>query len=470
VLTTSTNLSKHHERKKSVPITPTSHSNHHDRKKSVLTTSTNLSKHHERKQSAPTTSTSHSEHHERKKSVPITPTSHGEHHDRKKSVLTTSTNLGKHHERKKSVPTTPTTPTAQSMSTILTENGNHKISTIPVATVMSKPSKIMEITPTIFEPWYTFIGEGYRPSRLLYKQLQCEIPISKLRYNLTKCVLSVICNVGGTVFGGAVRDMILHHHAHAWFIKDMEAHGRKHEASSKNYSNPVFHSVTKDRLLCPRDIDCVLTSQQLSHLSAVLKGKHYRFHPIKQNHHYQGEFAVSTYVVQPIAPVPLRHFFRGLSVHIDVLEPAQWAIVEVDYECNGLVMSGAAMTPSLSPMLFEHLNENMAMCGEKLASITSDIIHRKAVELKHVARRRRKMIDIGFEIHDLIGNLVNISSLSPCGICQKETSFFTYVNKRCCDTMFHSSCVQKQKFNTLDNDMVFEKLELLDCKCQQTTN
>lgn len=82
-----------------------------------------------------------------------------------------------------------------------------------------------------------------------------------------KEIASVLIDHDAVIFGGFVRDMVLHD-AHATMFYE-----KNKDASSEQYNDPLFHPETIDRCVIPRDIDCCISKQQLERTISELQSK-----------------------------------------------------------------------------------------------------------------------------------------------------------------------------------------------------
>ena len=89
-----------------------------------------------------------------------------------------------------------------------------------------------------------------------------------------KEIASILIDYGAVIFGGFVRDMILHDgHATLFYEKNTTA-------TSEQYNDPMFHPETMGRCVIPRDIDCCISKQQLEQLISKLKAKQFNVQKI----------------------------------------------------------------------------------------------------------------------------------------------------------------------------------------------
>lgn len=96
--------------------------------------------------------------------------------------------------------------------------------------------------------------------------------LKKAEWKAKKVVMQVILNCGGTVFGGAVRDWVIHDHfADLYYGK--EAEGFSKQELDERYEDPEFMPELKDRLVMPVDVDACVTRAQLDKVLSSLRRK-----------------------------------------------------------------------------------------------------------------------------------------------------------------------------------------------------
>ena len=89
-------------------------------------------------------------------------------------------------------------------------------------------------------------------------------------YHLKRKIAEIFLNNGAHIFGGYVRDKLLHDsHAQKFYKKygyDADAGDLENR---KNYANLTISPELNGRMLCAKDIDCYMTRESLD--SAILK-------------------------------------------------------------------------------------------------------------------------------------------------------------------------------------------------------
>lgn len=69
------------------------------------------------------------------------------------------------------------------------------------------------------------------------------------KYKMMRKLQTIVLELGGCIFGGYVRDMLIHDHYSAKYYKKF--------GSSGHYSDEIFDEETKGRLVIPQDMDCL---------------------------------------------------------------------------------------------------------------------------------------------------------------------------------------------------------------------
>lgn len=317
--------------------------------------------------------------------------------------------------------------------------------------------------------------------------------MEKLSWKLKKEVGSAILEAGGQIFGGYVRDTIIHdHYAKLYYEKTA-----KQEEDS--YNNPTYLPEYKDRTLLPEDIDCFFPSMEyrnaferiLSHHKFCFKRVFVRADAseyIPRLQKYKNTLSHIRYKVFLInsnkasiirmlllqnIPASVRHelseevnelmdqFVSKLhdtpSVTIDALISnntltaltLQPPFGGLDFECNGLILTKHGLS------LADDLKEKQTSHGfiadmNKIASVHADILKRKAVLVKGSIidkYRITKMQKKGWEICH--GDLINIERIDPseeddcsCIICHNNfKSEQDCFKLKCCAARYHKDCL-----------------------------
>lgn len=255
---------------------------------------------------------------------------------------------------------------------------------------------------------------------------------NKNRYMLMCEVAELAVFHRGEVFGGFVRDFILHDHA----AKDYHTHGKESE----------------DRFLVPSDLDIRFdTHDNFEQFRSELVSKgSYKMKCIRGSSYSTVTFEVSL-VLQikethrhPVSRMLLRNKFieytkliPGGNFTMDITVSSEKKAL--DFESNGLVMNsnGIQLGPELS--------NGLSPIGKyrRFQQVKDDILKKRAVCVNFVNKRWDKMDEKGWT---LVGEFIHkTKSGDECIICHEENSDYKL---GCCNARYHKACLKK----TLQHD------------------
>ena len=298
---------------------------------------------------------------------------------------------------------------------------------------------------------------------------------NKLRYRFMKDLSGRILK-HGKIFGGFVRDLIIHNHFAEKFyteISEMETE----ENWSKLYNDTFFLPQYKDRLKLPNDIDCFMTTEELRKLSRALDksnvyescerelniGEYFLHAPVhmkltrlyvtlKHNPLYEGMLPSS---VRMTVKVDVLHI--GTEHMVPDMEPP---FANIDFECNALILEGNGVM-RLSNQITKHsyLGDSPFDQFNKLKSVVDDIIARVARPVKKANQFRvDKMFNNGWKIMD-DKNLEYMFTLfaeddpdDTCIVCcDTFSSISPQLKRSCCNGRYHKHCferlIENENFN-----------------------
>jgi hypothetical protein len=251
----------------------------------------------------------------------------------------------------------------------------------------------------------------------------------------------------GIIFGGYVRDTILHDHGAHEFYK---VHPK---ATKQQYNDPSFHTETNDRLLIPNDIDvCFETYDAMNGWIADLKKRYGSLLMCRKSESTTGymqgkrqfkivcKFVVNTTTVKKFLPVPVSIDvtpieFREIDVDV-VISETMPTFGKLDYECNGLVMKGDQLMLSCD---IDTLRPQ-----KNLLRIIDDIKDKVAYEVTFQMHRFHKMMKRSdWKIKSVfIERLLNPVN-EDCLFCHELIQVEDKVNLECCAAMYHYDCLIK---------------------------
>lgn len=286
-------------------------------------------------------------------------------------------------------------------------------------------------------------------------------------------VRDIILKNDGMIFGGFVRDSIIHDHFATEFYDSIEFLEDYLEARAK-YSDPSFIPHTKDRMLIPTDIDCIMTRSQRDLVLKAFKRKQLKWKqlfvrsPSEYFHGFDGPSDMEhvRYRVK-VDFSRLRETLQRLPISVDVhsiVTPLEEENVEIiidmlltnempddpfctriDFECNALFMTKHAI--SVSSRLVEA--KDIYKRNKMTQSIITDIIQRRAVLRRNSVMsltdliRANKMFGKGWQITNLKFQTVKDDTIDEmCIICHCNVTP-NHFKMTCCNSRFHAKCLRE---------------------------
>lgn len=221
---------------------------------------------------------------------------------------------------------------------------------------------------------------------------------------------TVLKRGNSVIFGGYLRDKIIHDNAAQKFYDIMHNDGQGTYSIAEltaKYNDKTLLPELSDRFLCPSDIDCIMPHSSIDDLLDAFKGQLLRVREIvrSSDHDYIGTKKDAA-GFGPLADtkVEIRSFCIGFSmnpilasmsksmnnvfVYLDIVDghggdanngyfPEQ---MKSDFRCNGLYMGGDKQM-RISPVLMETRFGDMNILGTHhcMMSIVNEILEKKAV-------------------------------------------------------------------------------------------
>jgi len=322
-------------------------------------------------------------------------------------------------------------------------------------------------------------------------------------YQIKKEIAEIILRTGGHIFGGYVRDKLLHDsHAQKFY--------RLHDTERVSlYSDLTTNPELSGRWVCPNDIDCYMTADNVAKMILDLEAAKMHVRKVFERdptdylpnlnipsgtmrHHKYVVNIFNKYHISDIAVTirtmlhqntinligeELETFLRGLhrqrnlgstnkfaNIHIDIFCPVVAAdfskyeapFSNLDFECNGLIYTATGIHLSRSVCGNNQLAIQMPLNNfQKLAKVIDDIDNRiaKVVSLDVSSSRINKMINKEWNIEGDQFQIVDIrdhregigaevASVSCCLICHENFSVINPAYKmHCCQANYHLGCL-----------------------------
>jgi hypothetical protein len=291
----------------------------------------------------------------------------------------------------------------------------------------------------------------------------------------------IINNCEGYIFGGFVRDSILHNH----FAMLYYNHHTKLKMSLKTaeirYTDLNYFPEYINRLLLPTDIDIYLPENNIDKLLTILtdnyfeivskkikNGKQYFLHldeDLANNlTHYIIEIKPSFSKICDILTNNISNI-NELNVILNNLNPSFTIKLDVftskikyddpffgsiDFECNGLYLTKHGISISNKLVTNDYISSvSILEKNDKLQLIINDIINNNANWVNPTnSKRIYKMILKDWKIYNNQMNLVTNISNETCLLCKENINFID-CKMKCCNSYLHIMCFIKLTNNFL---------------------
>ena len=304
-------------------------------------------------------------------------------------------------------------------------------------------------------------------------------------------IINAVIEAGGKVFGGAVRDWLIHDHYAKCFYEYIETKYQKPDNEiNRLYMDPEFMPETNKRLTLPNDIDATINYADLGKLYRNMNEQNFTWRRVfnRDAIEYLPNLEVAAGDVRhmryEITMIPLNlktAIMKGFpNMLIGLMDEAIQAFKEtferitglikpiildlmvvtipselslpfgpLDFECNGLVASTEGIR--LVDRAWDH--SNPMNYDTKYRAITNDILNKCAriSSISNIAKsengnlnyRMSKMLSKGWTIEGF-SNITRIPEAKAtdgiCVICHGDISDGHYKMK-CCNLRYHLTCL-----------------------------
>jgi hypothetical protein len=277
-------------------------------------------------------------------------------------------------------------------------------------------------------------------------------------------IRNIILDNDGMIYGGFVRDSIIHDHFAQEFYKKYPY------SSPQNYMNKECYPETWQRTSIPNDIDIFITENKFHDLIEILRRNHFEVKIVfrhdprdyfpdidmrADNTLLHSRLLVKPSVVKDVKrlllstsidTIEIKNVLKNLSVpeiKIDVLTSLNDNIKEpfvspLDFECNALYL-----TKGLNINVSSKLTGNISILDvqAKKNAIIEDIIQKRTRFMSPHNFRIRKMMNRGWMIYDsYITTIKETNYEGYCIICHENLDN-THIKCQCCDCRFHPQCL-----------------------------
>ena len=284
-----------------------------------------------------------------------------------------------------------------------------------------------------------------------------------IRWKLIQQIQACIQSVNGVIFGGAVRDKIIHDHYATEFynIKDVDR---------KKYNDITYQPESALRVILPNDIDCFMKTSQIPLFIEKLKDKLLAAddHGTTEARIYFPEIDVADinalkhskfrikFAINPIlkSEIKIDAYYVMLDIihtenSIENIEPPFGSI---DFECNSIILTSDD-TYKLSNVLTKNFTPKKKI--EKMNQIMTNILRKETtiVYADLPEFRITKLLKYGWTINS--ENVKIFKEITPhdkCMLCLDSFKNSQYQTKlQCCNNRLHTHCLKKL-FSTTEYD------------------
>lgn len=279
---------------------------------------------------------------------------------------------------------------------------------------------------------------------------QTPMNIKKAQYKMTANLASIVSEAGGRLFGGYVRDFVLHDFYASAFYNTPNV-------DVSRYNDPTYLPQTKDRLIVPSDIDVLISSENIDRLKKLLVDYGYMIWKSKSSklgYLTDPNVKHEKLTIVPAVPQALKSLYDKLEVTIDLVHTDNFTtdMMVLDFECNGLIIERDGHF-SLHPCLStSSLCATPLINNNKINQILDDIQKKKAVKVNDTfSYRVDKMLMKGWTIqgHYMEVKKYNSEDTEYCAICHDSftenvaSTGELAVKNKCCQGHLHMKCMQK---------------------------
>jgi hypothetical protein len=290
--------------------------------------------------------------------------------------------------------------------------------------------------------------------------------VGKMQWKMSTNVTKSVILSGGKVFGGAVRDNVLHCHASNNFDKLYS----DRNAAKADYNNPQIHPKLADRLIVPKDIDCFFDHHSdVIRFKSMLKSDGYNISIKAAGAEYDDlptDMSITTFVAKPKMSKLIYELFKDSNIPIDEVAMSIdviWSngpykrdmpFNDIDFACNALIFNKSSlnsglydMMPVLSPYIVSQKGVRSTFEYTKvLHDILEQIVEKRAVIVHRVSHRVEKMRVGGWSIKDtkVYQPLFLMKENSEtCAICLDDVFGSNHYMRTCCKGHYCKGCISE---------------------------
>lgn len=280
-----------------------------------------------------------------------------------------------------------------------------------------------------------------------------ESTFGSFRWKMLKMIEQAVFEVNGTIFGGYVRDSIVHDHFADIYYKSCKS------INTDDYGDPKNSPESyPNRMYQPTDVDCVIHPSKQNDLINHLKGVGVKLEEV---------FCRPACIYLPAAPLPLVHakytarvivpaafmkYIKSPVILIDMILDSNYSLGETkipygltDFECHSIILSKTGY----DICTIAHPRRKL----EKIQNIIGDIIQFVAKPVTMMPNRITKMAKSGWKCtNDNYCVTCNDSDSEVEETCLHCLDYFIesdcIIKNNCCSGKYHVKCYYKLLKNT----------------------
>jgi hypothetical protein len=346
-------------------------------------------------------------------------------------------------------------------------------------------------------------------------------------WSIKNNIIQTIVDCGGTIFGGAVRDVYIHDTHAGLFYEKRQKQYQNQSQTKLEYGNPEHLPEHAGRLVVPKDIDCSIHAHNLDLLKTQLCARHHveiqtayerdAFRYIPRLNILPDSVVHQNWRIDPLPtnlidsaltnsiPAELadnecikklintflhnltiqKRYFSCITMDVMVIQVPICSQVKqpeapfdnIDFECNGLLMnsSGIHLSKCVQPQLKNPMDRHLL-----LTYILNDIVNMTTRNCQSVPNEYRlfKMLQKGWTVcskHIIVVNTIKTTVLDPdhenkehnCLICLEKVGSL-HAKLACCNARYHPKCIAT--YYTEGNHCIYRKLECPMCRNHMNDN
>jgi hypothetical protein len=294
--------------------------------------------------------------------------------------------------------------------------------------------------------------------------------INKTKWKMMLDIEKIILANGGNIFGGFVRDKIIHDSAAEIFYEYMQSIGIDSKSSEfqLKYNDITFNKDTNDRCILPSDIDCFMSTSEIKKMIEYIESKNYIVKIFREspanlyifknssdeniNSLKHSKLTIKFNYNDILSDIfNMNDFVINIDIiHSDNNEVNIYDILSsnIDFECNSLIIT-SDNEYKLSKTLSLACNPGEKL--KKIHNIINDIKLKNAITVEKYgpnnipSYRWEKMILKGWKTTSQYFEILNGEEYDGhCLICHDNIDPLNYhIKDVCCDARFHMGCYLK---------------------------